>query len=194
MMESREDWIRSQCKEDDKILDVGAADGWVFKGSGLNITLFDINEFPPGEFPRVVGDAHNLPFPDNYFDCCVLAEILEHVHNPILVAREAVRVARRKVIFTVPDEYHWTPNHLPLKTLDDLVRERKQTPEQIFKEGNPACTKTNDSKQVYHNRWYTKELLESHLRYVGLPYQIQTIAYDGWSWFCGTISKENHGA
>ena len=193
-MVSRESWIHSQCKEDDKILDIGSADGWVFKGSGFDITCLDINEFPPGEFPRVVSDAHNLPFPENFFDCCVLAEILEHVHNPILVLREAARVARKKVIFTVPDEYHWTPNHLPLKTLDDLIRERNQTPEQIFKEGNPACTKTNDSKQVYHNRWYTKELLESHLRYVGLPYQIQTIAYDGWSWFCGTISKENHGA
>jgi len=191
-MESRQAWIRSQCSG--TVLDIGSADGWVFKGSGFNITCLDINEFPPGEFPRIVGDAHNLPFSDNSFDYCVLAEILEHVHNPILVLREAARVAKKKVVFTIPDEYHWAPDHLPLKTLADWVREKKQTPEQIFKEGNPSNIKLNDLKQSFHNRWYTEEMLKSHLDYMSLPYQIQTIAYDGWSWFCGTISKENHGA
>ncbi|GAI67076.1 unnamed protein product [marine sediment metagenome] len=38
-----------------------------------------------------------------------------------MVLREAARVAKKKVVFTVPDEGHWTPDHLPLKTLDDLI-------------------------------------------------------------------------
>ncbi len=189
-MESREDWIHSQCKKDDAILAIGAADGWVWKGNSSNVVLLDINEFPPGESPRVVGDAHSLPVQDNMFDVVVLAECLEHVHNPILVLKEATRVAREKVVFTVPDEYHWSANHMPLQSLDDLIKERHQTPEQIYREFNPDCIKVNDTKQVYHNRWYTKEMLESQLEYVGLPYQIETIAYDGWSWFCGSIVKE----
>jgi len=187
-MESRADWIRSQCSG--TILDVGSADGWIFKGSGLDVTCLDINQFASGEFPRVVGDAHNLPFADESFDITCLCEILEHVHNPILALREAARVAKKKVVFTVPDEEHWTPDHMPRKTLDDWIREKKQTPEQIFKEGNPSNIELNDLKQSFHNRWYTKETLESQLKYLSLPYQIQTLAYDGWSWFCGEILKE----
>lgn len=191
-MGSREDWIRSECSG--KILDIGAADGWVFKESGLNITLCDINEFAPGDFPQVVGDAHNLPFADNSFDIACLCECLEHVHNPILVLKEAARVAR-KIIFTVPDEGSWTPDHLPFRTLDVAIKEEHLTPEQLYKRGNPSCIKVNDPKQGFHNRWYDKKLLESQLDYGGLPYQIQTIAYDGWSWLCGTITKEgSHGA
>lgn len=191
-MQSRQNWIRSQCSG--TVLDIGSADGWIFRGSGLNATCLDINEFSTGEFPRIVADAHSLPLGDGSFDCCVLAEILEHVNNPILVLREAARVARKKVVFTVPDEYHWTPDHLPLKTLDDWIREKHQTPEQIYREGNPGNIKLNDFKQSFHNRWYTEEMLKSHLAYLGLPYEIQTITYDGWSWFCGTITKDgSHG-
>jgi len=189
-VQSRESWIHSQCKQDDKILAVGAANGWVWEGCNFpNLVLFDINEFPPGKFPRVVGDAHNLPFDDNSFDCCTLCEILEHVQNPILILREAARVARGKVVFTVPDEYHWTTDHLPFRTLASQVREEHLTPEQLYSKSNPTV-KPNDLQQAFHNRWYTEQLLKSHLDFLNLPYTIQTIAYDGWSWFCGTISKE----
>lgn len=189
MIGERERWIREQCSG--TVLDIGSADGWVFKGSGLDLTCLDINEYSPGEFPRIVADAHSLPMDAGSFDCCVLAEILEHVHNPILVLREAVRVAKKKVIFTVPDEGHWTPNHLPFRTLAKAVKEEHLTPEQLYQRGNPIATKLNDAQQAFHNRWYTEEMLKSHLNYLGLPYEIKTIAYDGWSWFCGTILKEN---
>lgn len=188
-MGSREDWIRSQCSG--TILDIGSADGWVFRGSGLKITCLDINEFAPGEFPQIVADAQNLPLDDGSFDCCTLCEILEHVHNPILALREAVRVAKKKVIFTVPNEGHWTPNHLPFRTLAEAVKEEQLTPEQLYKRGNPTATKLNDAQQAFHNRWYTEQLLRTHLDFLNLPYQIQTIAYDGWSWLCGAILKEN---
>lgn len=187
---NREDWIHSQCKEDDRILDVGADNGWVWKACKFpNLVLLDINEFPPGKFPRVVGDAHNLPFDDNSFDITCLCEILEHVHNPILVIREATRVARKKVVFTVPDEYHWTApgacwtgSRREMETGKPLV--------ELVKESSPDSIKVHSLEQAYHNRFYTKEILESQLAYTNLPYEIQTIAYDGWSWFCGIIVKE----
>lgn len=186
----REDWIHSQCKEDDKILDVGAANGWVWEGCNFpNLVLLDINEYPPSEFPRVVGDAHNLPFKDNFFDVVCCNELLEHIHNPILGLKEATRVARKKVIFTVPDEASWTPDHLPFRTLADMVKEEHLTPEQLFNKSNPTA-KPHDLQQAFHNRWYTEQLLRSQLDFLKLPYEIQTIAYNGWSWFCGIIYKE----
>jgi len=192
IMQSRENWIHSQCKRDDKVLAVGAADGWVWSGCNFpNLVLLDINEYPLGEFPRVVGDAHDLPFENNSFDVVCCNEILEHVHNPILVLREAARIAREKVVFTVPDEYHWRLDHKPLFTIEDRIKETGLTAEALFKVGNPVATKPNDIQQSYHNRWYTEQLLRSHLNFLHLPYEIQTIAYDGWSWLCGTIRKEN---
>ncbi len=186
----RERWIREQCSG--TVLDIGSADGWVFKDMDVrfDVTLLDINEYQPSEFPQVVGDAHDLPLKDNSFDCCILSEILEHVHNPILVLKEAARVAREKVIFTVPDEGHWTPDHKPRMNIEERIKESGGlTPAELYTLGNSTCTKVNDPEQTYHHRWYDQKLLESQLDYLGLPYQIKTIAYDGWSWLCGTILK-----
>jgi len=189
VVDERTNWVVSQCSG--SILDIGGNQGHVFRGTGLDVTLLDINEFEPCEFPQVVADAHSLPFADNSFDITCLLEIMEHVHNPILVEREAARVARKKVIFTVPNEYEWPPELKPFTTLQDRLKGNgSMSPFDMAKEMNPSLTKLRDLQQLYHQRWYTQELLESHLKYIGLPYQIQSVAYDGWSWFCGTIKME----
>jgi SAM-dependent methyltransferase len=41
----------------------------------------------------LVGDAHELPFPDNSFDLALVQSILHHDDNPRSVIREAFRVA-----------------------------------------------------------------------------------------------------
>lgn len=200
LIDARANWVVSQCSG--SILDIGGNQGHVFRGAGLDVTLLDINEFKPCEFPQVVADAHSLPFADNSFDCCVLAELLEHVHNPILCLREAVRVARKKIIFTVPDTYHWPGILNPFQTLRDKLEQNKDIPqEDIIREGNPTLIRVRDLQQMDHNRWYTQEMLESHLKYIGLPYQMQSVINkqaqpfdDGFSWFCGTILKESEFA
>lgn len=188
----RRQWVVSQCSG--TILDIGSCQGHIFRDTGLDVTLLDINEFEPCEFPQVIADAHSLPFKDNSFDCCFLGEILEHVHNPILVLREAVRVARKKVNFTVPDEFHWPLKLEPFYTLDDRLKEAKAKGLSIMdmvRKGNPTLTRLIDLRQLYHSRWYTEQLLRSHLDFLNLPYQIETVRNnDGWSWFCGTIIKD----
>jgi len=193
LVDERTNWIVSQCSG--TILDIGGNQGHVFRDTGLDVTLLDINEFERCEFPQVVADAHSLPFADNSFDITCLLELLEHVHNPILALKEAARVARKKVIFTVPNEYEWPPELMPFQqTLDiqaELGKSRGISLEEKIKESNPTLTKLRDLQQVYHRRWYTQELLESHLKYASLPYQVQTIKNpEGYSWFCGTIEKE----
>lgn len=47
-----------------------------------------------GEGVDVVGDAHQLPFTDNKFECILCTEVLEHLHTPILAIREMERVLK----------------------------------------------------------------------------------------------------
>lgn len=54
----------------------------------------------------VEGDIRNLPFKDREFDAVIAGEILEHLANPGLGLMEACRVAKKRVIFTLPVQCH----------------------------------------------------------------------------------------
>jgi predicted SAM-dependent methyltransferase len=185
----RNEWIRNSCKGLESILDIGSSDGWVFRGYDMPVTLLDINEFPADGFPRVVADAHSLPFANGGFHCCVLAEILEHVHNPILVLRETYRVASKRVVITVPNEDNWSNDHKPLATLPG---NREMSAYDYYVRANPQCIKVNDATQALHNRLYNKEMLLQHLSLAGCVGKtwIGTIEYSGWSWIAAIVDKE----
>ncbi len=44
-----------------------------------------------------------LPFPDKSFDTVIMFEVVEHLQNPLEVLKEVQRVARKNIIFTVPN-------------------------------------------------------------------------------------------
>lgn len=58
---------------------------------------------------RVVEDASCLPFDDSSFDVVICLEVLEHLFQPHLAAREMLRVLRPGgvLIATVPNLIHW---------------------------------------------------------------------------------------
>lgn len=69
-------------------------------------------------------DASRLPFTDASFDVVTILEVLEHQTHPLPLAREAVRVARRSVIASVPLHPDDNPEHVQLftaTTLRDLL-------------------------------------------------------------------------
>lgn len=51
-----------------------------------------------------VGDLFDLPFADASFDVVVCSEVLEHLDEPARAFAELKRVARRRVVLTVPLE------------------------------------------------------------------------------------------
>lgn len=71
--------------------------------------------------PDFFWDGKRLPFETNYFDNCILIEVLEHVPDPNVVLKEISRVLKKdaNLLITVPflwnlhdvphDEYRYTP-------------------------------------------------------------------------------------
>lgn len=68
----------------------------------------------------VHGDASTLPFADASFDGTTVLEVLEHQNDPLPLAREAVRLARRFVIASVPSKPDDNPEHVQLFTGESL--------------------------------------------------------------------------
>jgi len=111
---NRFQWIRNQCSKNETIVDIGGNKGHTFGTfDRKKITTVDIDSYDIENF--VKADAHSLPFKDNEFDTAILAEILEHVDNPVRVLKEAKRVTKNRIIITVPNEYEWTSECKPFK-------------------------------------------------------------------------------
>jgi methionine biosynthesis protein MetW len=101
-------------------LDVGCGDGavsgvWLSQHAGSYIGV-DVSSRAVeiagglGLDARVIGDASSLPFHDATFDLIVCIEVLEHLFEPQLAAREMHRVLRPggTLVAQVPNVVHWS--------------------------------------------------------------------------------------
>lgn len=106
----RINWLREHC-DSPNALDIGCNWGYVTNEIGADYGV-DINpenivkailEFPDKHF--LVADATTMPFPDKQFDIVIMAEILEHlewVKGVCLALFEALRLAKHKILITLP--------------------------------------------------------------------------------------------
>lgn len=77
----------------------------------------DLEAMTRGGLARLTGlrmDATALSFADRTFDGVTLLEVLEHMPDPSVAIREAVRVAQRFVVLSVPAHEDDNPEHLHL--------------------------------------------------------------------------------
>ncbi len=74
----------------------------------------------------LVGDAHQLPFPDNSFDVALVQSILHHDDDPKNVIREAFRVAPEIVI------HEPNGNNLGLKVIEKISRYHREHNEKSY--------------------------------------------------------------
>lgn len=177
----RWEWLRQNARG--RILDVGSSKGHTFgsRAVNLDIDLYDIPNF-------VRGDAHHLPFKDKSFDTVCLAEILEHVRDPVRVLSEARRVGKL-VLITVPNEWEWGPQHKPFMTWEKWVALEGLTFEQAVKKhaidpNRPLeIVDEREHPHLLHVRYYTEETLRKDLDAAGLEYEIERLDYGGLSFF-----------
>ncbi len=96
------------------VADIGAGDGFVaykIAQRAHPILAVDISEKRIENIKKKyylrtqVGDASKLELPDQSYDTVVMAELLEHFDNPAIPLSEAFRIAKKKVIVTLPLEY-----------------------------------------------------------------------------------------
>lgn len=55
-----------------------------------------------------LGDIYDLEYKDNSFDILLCTEVLEHLQNPHAALKELLRVSKRYVLVTVPNEPWFT--------------------------------------------------------------------------------------
>lgn len=85
------------------LLDVGCGDGLItsrIAAARTDLTAEGIDVFvrPQTHIPVTAFDGHTLPFADRSIDVVQFVDVLHHTDDPMILLREAVRVARRAIL------------------------------------------------------------------------------------------------
>lgn len=178
-------WVRSMCTAGEKIVDIGGNKGHTFDGWNRDdVTTVDMDKYEIPNFYQA--DATNLPFGDKTFDVACLNEVMEHMPDPVSALKEAKRVAKKRIVITVPNEHEWLEEQEPFTTIEMKCKREGKTREELAREGNIAVAfDTKDNyEHLYHVRYYTKELLEQHLREAGIDnYKIIKMNQGVWAFY-----------
>jgi 2-polyprenyl-3-methyl-5-hydroxy-6-metoxy-1,4-benzoquinol methylase len=104
----------------DSILDVGCGEGFtlarlqkekigkVYEGIEADDVAIELGKKLYPKLTIKKGDIYKLPYKANSFDLVVCTEVLEHLENPRKAYRELLRVSRKYVLLSVPNEPFFT--------------------------------------------------------------------------------------
>ena len=110
----------------DSVLDVGCGEGFTLArlnkekiGKTYEGIEYDDGAIELGKklYPRLniqKGDIYKLPHKSNSVDLVICTEVLEHLENPKKAYRELIRVSKKYVLLSVPNE--------PFFTIQRIVR------------------------------------------------------------------------
>lgn len=153
------------------LLDAGCGEGfmsnYIYNNTGIkNITGIDNNkeaiDYAIKNNKKIkykTGDIYNLKYSNEDFDIVIALEVLEHLSNPQQALLEIIRVAKKKVIISVPNEpYFSLGNLLSFKNIKRL--------------GNPPD---------HINKWSKKKFLKFIKNNIGEEYNTSCITSFPWT-------------
>jgi ubiquinone/menaquinone biosynthesis C-methylase UbiE len=127
------------------ILEIGAGNGLVAQmlhdATGAEFTLLDVVDYNKSKLPLQLYDGRALPFADNTFDCAMLVFVLHHNPDPVPIMREALRVARGRVLVVENDVRGFLKRPVT-RVIDSL---------EFVRRGVPPCyfTKSSDEWRAF---------------------------------------------
>jgi ubiquinone/menaquinone biosynthesis C-methylase UbiE len=141
----------------DSVLDVGCGAGanlQLLADMGVHVTGLDRSpamvaaaRHKLGRVPVLLGDATELPFPDDSFDLAVVNTTLEWLAEPTTALREVVRVTRRRVYIGILNRWsahaarHRVQAGVPLSAYSQAqFRPPHFVPRLLSKTGASRCT------------------------------------------------------
>jgi SAM-dependent methyltransferase len=88
---------------DAQVLDVGCGDGAIARllqelRPDVRVRGIDVLVRPQTHIPVEPFDGQAIPYPDGSFDVVLFVDVLHHTDDPMVLLREAVRVARQAVV------------------------------------------------------------------------------------------------
>lgn len=104
----------------DSVLDVGCGEGFtlarfkkekigkVYEGIEADDVAIELSKklYPSLNIKK--GDIYTLPYKSNFFDLVVCTEVLEHLDEPRKAYKELIRVSRKYILLSVPNEPWFT--------------------------------------------------------------------------------------
>jgi SAM-dependent methyltransferase/uncharacterized protein YbaR (Trm112 family) len=85
--------MAAELKDPPRVLVVGAGEAQMQAQSQAQLIYSDVAS---GPLTHLVCDAHDIPFPDEYFDGVIACSVLEHVADPYRCVEEIFRVLKPK--------------------------------------------------------------------------------------------------
>lgn len=85
------------------VLDVGSGNGQLSyailqRRPDLKISGIDTFKWPEQSIPTSTFDGQLIPFTDNYFDYCLVSDVLHHCEDPRELLQEIVRVSSKGIV------------------------------------------------------------------------------------------------
>lgn len=96
-------WFAGQIPRGATLLDVGCGDGQIARGiaracPGVEVRGIDVLVRPDAAIPVEAFDGSRIPHADGSRDFVLFVDVLHHTNDPMVLLREACRVARRGVL------------------------------------------------------------------------------------------------
>lgn len=94
-------WVQEK-----KVLDIGAGDGLIthlLNCKGIDNEESGVKIAQEKGADVILGEANDLPFPDNSFESALMSDSIEHFEDPIKAVKEAHRVIKKFLYVITPE-------------------------------------------------------------------------------------------